>query len=110
MEFPPLLGRVPLRSGSVAFIAAQRRSCTLRRPASALACLATRRATPWSQLATESALRTEPALRASTRNVAWKASWASCGLSRTFRQTPRTIDPWRSTKAAKAAYRPRPAR
>jgi hypothetical protein len=62
---------------------APRRSCARRRAASDLARTETRWATPWSQLATESALRTEPALRASTRNVAWKASWASCGSPRT---------------------------
>ena len=51
------------------------------RSASALARLQTRKATPWSQLATESALRTERALRNNTRNVAWKASSTSCAAA-----------------------------
>ena len=50
------------------------------------------------------ALRTEPALRARTRNVAWKASSASCASSpRTCRQTRSTIGPCRSTSAVKPA-------
>ena len=87
-------GRRYVRRGEIrALIAAPRRSYTLRRAAAALARMATRRATPWSQLARESAFRTEPALRARTRNVAWKASWASCALPRISRQTPKTIGP-----------------
>ena len=36
------------------------------------------------------------------RKVAWKASSASWASPSTRRQTPQTIAPWRSTKAAKA--------
>ena len=53
----------------------------------------TRRATPWSQGPSESRRRIEADLRARIRNVAWKASWASCGSRRTSRQTRRTIGP-----------------
>ena len=64
---------------------------------------AVRKATPWSQLARESLLRMEDATRARTRNVAWKASSASCSWSSTERQTPNTSRPCRSIRAAKAA-------
>src|SRR5262249_11611860 len=37
-----------------------------------------------------------------TRKVAWKASSASWVSPSTRRQTPQTIAPWRSTRAAKA--------
>ena len=43
--------------------------------------------------------RAHATLRRSTRNVAWKASWASCGLRSRAEQTRRTIGPWRSTRA-----------
>ena len=52
---------------------------------------ATRWATPCSQGPTDSRLRIEPAWRSRTRNVAWKASSASCGSPRTPRQTRSTI-------------------
>ncbi len=43
------------------------------------------------------------ALLTSTRNVAWKASWASCRSPSSRRQTASTIAPWRSISAVKAA-------
>src|SRR5207244_1210046 len=47
-----------------------------------------------------------PALRARTRNAAWKASSASWASRSTCRQTPNTIGPWRFTRAAKASSSP----
>ena len=41
--------------------------------------------------------------RTRTRNVAWKASWVSCGSASTPRQTRSTIGPCRSTRTAKAS-------
>ena len=68
-------------------------------PAAALgsrrAARATRRATPYSQLATESPLRIPLARRARTRNVAWQASSASCRSTRMASHTFSTIGPWR---------------
>ena len=72
------------------------RSRTHRRAAPALARTATRWATPCSQGPTSSPLRIAPALRTSTKNVAWNASSTSCSSRSTRRQTPRTIGPCRA--------------
>ena len=81
----------------------RRRSSSRRRDRSRRARAAIRRATPYSQLATESPRRIVPARRARTRKAAWQASSASCRSPRIARQTPSTIGPWRSTRAVKAA-------
>src|SRR5262249_28712113 len=52
--------------------------------------MATRKATPWSQAASESPRRIDAACRGSTRNVACEASAASARWSRARRQTPST--------------------
>src|SRR5262245_47937707 len=44
-----------------------------------------------------------PAFRASTRNVAWVASWAAWKSHSTRWQTPKTKLPWRWTRVVKAA-------
>ena len=67
--------------------------------------VATRCATPCSQLASESFTQSDRAFLASTRKVAWKASSAACSSRSTPRQTRKTIDPCRSTRASKAARR-----
>ena len=55
------------------------RSCARRRAAVARALHdATRRPRRWSQGPSESRPQSAPARRTRTRNVAWKASWASC--------------------------------
>ena len=63
------IGRTHPRS-SFCFSVAHCRSCPLRRASFSLARIATRRATPCSQLARDSAFCTEAARRAMTRNVA----------------------------------------
>ena len=73
-----------------------------RRPLMARALIATCWATPYSQLGSIAPGRIEPAFRASTRNVAWKASSASWWSRSTRRQTPRTIGPCRRTIASNA--------
>src|SRR5215470_15894838 len=54
--------------------------------------------------------RSDAALRASTRKVAWKASSASWVSRSSRRHSPSTIPPWRPTRAAKAASSPASAK
>ena len=75
-------------------MALARSSCTRRRVAALFAFMAARKAVPWSQLASASRLRIDVALRARTRNVAWKASSASSACLSTCAHTPSTIGPW----------------
>src|SRR5262249_50452414 len=84
-------------------IAAARDLCSCRRAAAALALAATRQATPCSQGPNDCSTRSEPALRAKTRKVAWEASWAARWLRTRARQTVCTIGPCRRTKVANAA-------
>jgi hypothetical protein len=74
-----------------------------RRAALLLARVATRCATPKSQLATDPPRRIDRARLARTRKTAWKASSASCASWRTPRQTRSTIGPCRITNSSKAA-------
>ena len=68
-----------------------------------------RRATPWSHCARGFDPSSTRAFRASTTNVAWKASSASWSCPRTRRQTPRTSGPCRRTSSPKASgSRPEP--
>ena len=76
--------------------------------AAALTRTAVCRATPWSQFTTISLGTTVVAFWANTRNVAWKASSASCGSRRTGRHTPHTIGACRDTRAARASASRRP--
>ena len=87
------------------------RSCRRRRAAAAQAHRATRQATSMQPGGQRVPTRSEPALRARTRNAAWKASSAACSSRRIERQARRTAGPCRSTRAAKArsaASPPRP--
>ena len=74
-----------------------------RRAAAPPARVATRCATPNSQLATDPLRRIDPARLARTRKTAWKASSASWASWRTPRQTRSTIGPCRITSSSKAA-------
>jgi hypothetical protein len=96
-------GPGPSSRSSVPGTSSRGRSCARRRAAAAFALSAVRRATPYSQLPTRSRGTTEDALRTRTRNVAWKASSASCSWPSTRRQTPSTIGPCRRTSTANAA-------
>ncbi len=89
--------------GSTWIGALTRSSLALRRAARVRASFAVRTATPYSQLATFSRRTTEAAFRARTRNVAWKASSASCASPRMRRQTPSTIGPCLCTSSANAS-------
>ena len=73
-EVVPIARRPPIASPS----RPPCRSCDRRRDAAERPHEATRRATPCSQLAAEPRLRIERPRPARTRNVAWKASSASC--------------------------------
>src|SRR5579883_2299726 len=66
------------------------------------ALFAVRTATPYSQLPTDPDSARVPALRASTRNTAWKASSASGPFPTTRRHTPYTIGPCRRSSSANA--------
>ncbi len=87
-------------------MAISRPSRPARRVAWARAFRAMRAATPCSQAESNSGRRIEPARRARTRNTAWNASSAAWSSRSQCRQTPRTIDPCRDTRAAKAASDP----
>ena len=71
---------------------------------------AVRKATPWSQGPSESLAQSEPAFRARTMKVAWKASSASWGSRKMVRQTRRTIGPCRSTRIENAISADSPRR
>src|SRR5262245_35559033 len=77
-----------------------------RRSATTRALRATRRAVPYSQLATDAPQRPDFAFFARTRNVAWHASSASAVERNMRRQTPKTMPVWRATTRANAAWSP----
>ena len=81
---------------------AARCSWVCRRAMVRFARRAMRRAVPCSQLASDSGRRTCAACRASTRNVAWNTSSASCSCPRLRRATDQTRAAWRRNSASKA--------
>ena len=102
----PRGARMGVATASDPAAAIQRRLRTCRRIVETRPRAATRIATPYSQLPTDSRFLIASARRARTRKVAWNASWRSAGSLRTVRQTLSTIGPWRVTKASNARSPP----